>query len=518
MAVHLLDTQYDADSYQKYRFPPSENLQSVIFSYLEEKKVDPVRLAVDVGCGSGQSTHVLAAHFEKVVGTDISEAQIEAAKQAASFPNVTYHVCPAEELPFEDGSVDLITAFTAAHWFDMPRFMKEVDRVLKPHGCVALSTYTTDFSMHYKDCSERLTEIFTETRDLLLKYSDEKVNLVIAEYKEVFESVPFPDKKRVTQILDKIPMSVSGVIGLFQSFSMYQAFLRSDPEAAKSLLQKTEQRFLETMGVCSNETQAGFPQAVERIQLIHQLQHEFLLPGQQIHLFQVSVIYTYTRCQFAGTWLCVCSRHKIMQFPIRNTDSLPLKTSKVSSSLTWKKSVCPAEELPFADGSVDLITAFTAAHWFDMPRFMKEVDRVLKPHRCVALSTYTADFSMHYKDCSERLTEIFTETHDQLLKYADEKVNLVIAEYKEVFESMPFPDTKRVTQIFDKIPMSVSGVIGLFQSFSMYQAFLRSDPEAAKSLLQKTEQRFLETMGVCSNETQVEIGIRSACVLGCKGP
>lgn len=47
-------------------------------------------LAVDVGCGSGQSTHVLASRFEKVVGTDISKAQIEAAKQAAHPPNISY--------------------------------------------------------------------------------------------------------------------------------------------------------------------------------------------------------------------------------------------------------------------------------------------------------------------------------------------------------------------------------------------------------------------------------------------
>ncbi|XP_074857405.1 putative methyltransferase DDB_G0268948 [Carettochelys insculpta] len=255
MAERSSDTLYNAASYQKYRFSPSENLQSVIFSYLEEKKLNPVRLAVDVGCGSGQSTRVLVTRCEKVVGTDISEAQIEAAKRSASFPNVSYRVCPAEELPFEDGSVDLVTAFTAAHWFDLPRFMKEVDRVLKPHGCTALSTYTNNFSVHYKDCSERLTEIFTETQKLLLAYADEKVSRVTVEYEEVFEALPFQDKQRVSQIVDRIPMSVAGVIGFCQSFSMYQAFLRSDPEAAKSLLQKTEERFLETMGVGSNETQ-----------------------------------------------------------------------------------------------------------------------------------------------------------------------------------------------------------------------------------------------------------------------
>uniref|UniRef100_A0A8C8RDN5 Methyltransferase type 11 domain-containing protein n=1 Tax=Pelusios castaneus TaxID=367368 RepID=A0A8C8RDN5_9SAUR len=255
MAVRLFEARDHAVSYQKYRFSAPENLQSVIFSYLEEKKADSIQLVVDVGCGSGQSTRVLAARFEKVVGTDISEAQIEEAKQAASFPNVSYQVCPAEELPFEDGSVDLITSFAAAHWFDIPRFMKEVDRVLKPRGCVALSTYSANLSIHYKDCSERLTEIFTEIWDLLFKYADEKVKIVIAEYKEVFESLPFQDKQRVTQILDKIPMTVSGVIGFIRTFSMYQSFLSIDPEAAKYLLQKTEQRILETMGVCSNETQ-----------------------------------------------------------------------------------------------------------------------------------------------------------------------------------------------------------------------------------------------------------------------
>ncbi|XP_014431151.2 putative methyltransferase DDB_G0268948 [Pelodiscus sinensis] len=255
MAMRSCDTQYNAVSYQKYRFSPPENLQKVIFSYLEEKKLAPMRLAVDVGCGSGQSTCILAARFEEVVGTDISEAQIQAAKETASFPNVSYRVCPAEELPFEDGSVDLVTAFTAAHWFDIPRFMKEVDRVLRPHGCVALSTYSPNFSMHYKDCSERLTEILTETQGVLLKYANEKVNRVIGDYKEVFDLLPFQDKRRVTQIIDKIPMSVAEVIGFLQSMSMYQTFLRSDPEAAKSLLQKTEERFLETMGVGSNETQ-----------------------------------------------------------------------------------------------------------------------------------------------------------------------------------------------------------------------------------------------------------------------
>ncbi|KAJ6655778.1 hypothetical protein lerEdw1_004831 [Lerista edwardsae] len=241
MATRLFEEREHVAFYQKYRFSPQKNLQAAIFSYLEKKGANTFHLAVDVGCGSGQSTHILASRFEKVIGTDISKAQIEAAKQAAHPPNISYLVCPAEDLPFEDASVDLVTAFAAAHWFDMSRFMKEVDRVLKPSGCVVFSSYTTDMQLHYKDCSEKLTEIFWEARDLLLPYADKKF-FIIENYQEILDSLPFRDKERITDVVDKVPISVAQVMGFAQSLSMYQMFLKVQPEAAKSFLQKTEQR------------------------------------------------------------------------------------------------------------------------------------------------------------------------------------------------------------------------------------------------------------------------------------
>ena len=44
-------------------------------------------MALDVGCGSGQGSVLLAKHFASVVATDISPAQIE---MAVAVPNVTY--------------------------------------------------------------------------------------------------------------------------------------------------------------------------------------------------------------------------------------------------------------------------------------------------------------------------------------------------------------------------------------------------------------------------------------------
>lgn len=71
---------------QKMKNWVSHSLRSVAISPQGTK----FHLAVDVGCGSGQSTQMLAKWFEKVIGTDISEAQIEEAKRAAHASNISY--------------------------------------------------------------------------------------------------------------------------------------------------------------------------------------------------------------------------------------------------------------------------------------------------------------------------------------------------------------------------------------------------------------------------------------------
>ncbi|XP_030066046.1 putative methyltransferase DDB_G0268948 [Microcaecilia unicolor] len=254
MATQLFEGKEHASLYQKYRLPPPDEVQKLILSYLEEKKQKPFSLAVDIGCGTGQSTRALSSHFEKIVGTDISKAQIEEAKRASCASNISYCVSPAEELPFEDSSVDLITAAAAAHWFNIKKFLKEADRILKPSGCMALYSYHAYMEVHYKNCADKLTAIFTEFYDSLSKYASKNTEIVHSEYEAIFNAIPYPDKKRITKMVHKFQMPVGDLMGLFKSFSMFQTFLQIDPDAAKKLIENTEQRFLEVMGVSSNET------------------------------------------------------------------------------------------------------------------------------------------------------------------------------------------------------------------------------------------------------------------------
>jgi SAM-dependent methyltransferase len=95
-------------------------------------------LAWDVGCGSGQLTHLLARHFARVTATDASTAQIASARAT---PGVEFVVAPAEAAPLPDVCCDLVVAAQAAHWFRLPAFYAEVARVARPGALLALVSY-----------------------------------------------------------------------------------------------------------------------------------------------------------------------------------------------------------------------------------------------------------------------------------------------------------------------------------------------------------------------------------------
>ena len=94
--------------------------------------------ALDVGCGTGQLTGLLAEHFASVVGTDPSESQLASAEP---HPAIRYVAAPAEQLPEELTGFNLITVAQAAHWFDLDAFYREARRVSAPGGILALISY-----------------------------------------------------------------------------------------------------------------------------------------------------------------------------------------------------------------------------------------------------------------------------------------------------------------------------------------------------------------------------------------
>jgi SAM-dependent methyltransferase len=118
--------------YHLYRPDYPENL----FRWLGDQCFEH-QWALDLGCGTGQACRSLEGHFQHVIGADLSLAQLRGAPASASH----YLAARADALPFADGSFDLITVAQALHWFPLPMFFKEAERVLREDALLAIISY-----------------------------------------------------------------------------------------------------------------------------------------------------------------------------------------------------------------------------------------------------------------------------------------------------------------------------------------------------------------------------------------
>jgi SAM-dependent methyltransferase len=94
-------------------------------------QAQPVKRAIDVGCGTGLSTVALKKIAERIIGADMSPEMIALAE---SVERVKYVVADAVRLPFAEDTFDVMTLSSAFHWLDRREFLKEADRVLRPGG------------------------------------------------------------------------------------------------------------------------------------------------------------------------------------------------------------------------------------------------------------------------------------------------------------------------------------------------------------------------------------------------
>lgn len=98
--------------------------------------------ALDVATGAGHMAAAFAPHVTEIIASDVTaEMLAEAGKLAAArgLANMTTANAPADALPFEDETFDLVCCRLAAHHFpDVAAFISESHRVLKPGGVFAL--------------------------------------------------------------------------------------------------------------------------------------------------------------------------------------------------------------------------------------------------------------------------------------------------------------------------------------------------------------------------------------------
>lgn len=135
----MVDADYfaggDAKRYSRAR-PRIHSTAIELFRALA-RGAAPFDLALDVGCGTGQSAVVLTEIAKRVIGIDPSAEMLA---HAESHPNVEYVQSAAEHTPFEDGRFDLVSAAQAYHWFDHDAFLEESYRLLRAPGWLVVYT------------------------------------------------------------------------------------------------------------------------------------------------------------------------------------------------------------------------------------------------------------------------------------------------------------------------------------------------------------------------------------------
>ncbi len=123
-----------------------ENIEDVATALGRIPLRSPARV-LDVATGGGHTGLYLASLGHKVTLADLAQSMLDRAAQTAKERGLAVdtrqHV--AEELPYADGSFDLVTCRVAAHHFSSPeRFIAETARVLGASGYLLLIDGTVE--------------------------------------------------------------------------------------------------------------------------------------------------------------------------------------------------------------------------------------------------------------------------------------------------------------------------------------------------------------------------------------
>jgi SAM-dependent methyltransferase len=96
--------------------------------------------ALDLGCGAGSFTAILATAGASVVGVEVAEAAL--ARARAEHPELDFRLAPFDgPLPFDEAEFDLVWASEVLeHVADTERWLREVARVLAPGGRLLVTT------------------------------------------------------------------------------------------------------------------------------------------------------------------------------------------------------------------------------------------------------------------------------------------------------------------------------------------------------------------------------------------
>ena len=113
--------------------------------FVERLSIKPGMNVLDVACGAGTASIAAALAGAEVTGVDIAQNLIDQAIANAEQAGATakFEAGDAEDLPYEDGSFDLVMTMFGAMFAPRPELVAaELKRVCRPGGSIAMANWT----------------------------------------------------------------------------------------------------------------------------------------------------------------------------------------------------------------------------------------------------------------------------------------------------------------------------------------------------------------------------------------
>jgi SAM-dependent methyltransferase len=234
---------FNAVSYAAFRpsYPPQ------VFKTVLSYHRGPSSLLLDLGCGHGLISRELAPSFTKVIGTDPSPSMVAQAKSStpSSLSNVSFREASAEDLHFiEDGSLDMVVAGQAAHWFDYAKVWPEVARKIRKGGTLAFWGYKDNTFVDYPKATSILDEYCYGDKKMGPFWEQPGRQILRDKYKDIIPpSSDWDDITRILyepgtngkasgvgELLMQSEMKLGEMEGYARTFSTYHNWMAAHPE------------------------------------------------------------------------------------------------------------------------------------------------------------------------------------------------------------------------------------------------------------------------------------------------
>ena len=201
-----------SDLYKQFRPTYPAGLYDFIYKHVVE-----FNNAWDCATGNGQVAVVLSEKFKNVYATDISRNQLSFAVKKT---NIFYSIEKAEQTSFSSNLFNLITVGQAAHWFKFDEFYREVNRILKNDGIIALISY------HLLRADDQIDKVIDKLYyQVTAPYWDEERKYIDGYYK----TIPFPFKRIETpDYYSKVNWNIEHLTGFLKSWSAVQHYIKKN--------------------------------------------------------------------------------------------------------------------------------------------------------------------------------------------------------------------------------------------------------------------------------------------------